>query len=81
MREIDHFYVLEQEEYEDGDLILREGSPTDWVYVILEGQVKVQKNIAGKVVTITSLGKNSFLGEMAFFERGKRGPTSPVFRV
>ncbi len=39
MVEIDSFLILAEEEYEDGDVILREGTSTDWIYIILEGRV------------------------------------------
>jgi len=69
MIEIDPFFILEEEEYENEDLIFREGSPTDWVYFILEGDVKIQKNTSKGPLTITTLTEGNFLGEMAFFEK------------
>jgi CRP-like cAMP-binding protein len=59
MVEIDPFLILEEEEYEDGDVILREGTSTDWIYIILEGRVRIQKSTPRVV------------GEMAFLEKGK----------
>ena len=41
MVEIDPFLILEEEEYEDGDVILKEGTSTDWIYIILEGRVRI----------------------------------------
>ncbi len=71
MVEIDPFLILEEEEYQDGDVILREGTSTDWIYIILEGQVRIQKSTPKGVVSITTLGEERVVGEMAFLEKGK----------
>ena len=71
MIDIDPFMILEEEEYQDGDVILREGTSTDWIYIILEGQVRIQKNTPRGPVAITSIGEGHMVGEMAFLEKGK----------
>ena len=71
MVEIDPFLILEEEEYKDGDIILREGTSTDWIYIVLEGQVRIQKSTPKGVVSITTLGEECVVGEMAFLEKGK----------
>mgnify|MGYP000349669956 FL=1 len=71
MVEIDPFLILEEEEYKDGDVILREGTSTDWIYIVLEGQVRIQKNTPKGAVSITTLGEERVVGEMAFLEKGK----------
>ena len=71
MAEIDPFMILEEEEHEDGDVILREGTSTDWIYIILEGRVRVQKTTPRGAVAITTLEEGHFVGEMAFLEKGK----------
>ena len=71
MIDIDPFMILEEEEYQDGDVILREGTSTDWIYIILEGQVRIQKNTPKGPVAITTIGEGQMVGEMAFLEKGK----------
>ena len=71
MTELDPFMILEEEEYGDGDVILREGTSTDWIYIILEGRVRVQKTTPKGAVAITTLEEGHFVGEMAFLEKGK----------
>jgi CRP-like cAMP-binding protein len=71
MAEIDPFLVLEEEGHKDGDVILKEGASTDWIYIILEGRVRIQKNTPKGAVAITTLGAGRFVGEMAFLEKGK----------
>ena len=38
-----HAYVASEEFYPDGSVVIEEGTVGDWVYVILEGSVKVRK--------------------------------------
>ena len=71
MIDIDPFMILEEEEYQDGDVILREGTSLDWIYVILEGQVRIQKRTPKGPVAIATIGEGQMVGEMAFLERGK----------
>jgi CRP-like cAMP-binding protein len=71
MIDIDPFMILEEEEYQDGDVILREGTSTDWIYIILEGQVRIQKKTPKGAVAITTIGEGQMVGEMAFLEKGK----------
>ena len=71
MIDIDPFMILEEEEYQDGNVILREGTSTDWIYIVLEGQVRIQKSTPKGPVAITTIGEGQMVGEMAFLERGK----------
>jgi CRP/FNR family cyclic AMP-dependent transcriptional regulator len=71
MINIDPFMILEEEEYQDGDVILREGTSLDWIYIILEGQVRIQKRTPKGPVAIATIGEGQMVGEMAFLERGK----------
>ena len=79
MSEIDPFLVLEIEEYEDGEVIFGERSHGDWLYLIINGQVRIQKSIPSGIVVISTLGKGNCLGEMEFLDRTRvRRSTSAV---
>ena len=62
------FSLASEEIYEDGKVIFKEGSPGDWIYVILSGSVKITKMGKDKQFTLVVLepgevfGANSFLG-------------------
>jgi len=71
MIDIDPFMLLEEEEYQDGYVILREGTSTDWIYIVLQGQVRIQKKTPKGTVAIATIGEGQIVGEMAFLERGK----------
>lgn len=59
-------YVASEKTYSDGEKIIREGRKNDWVYVILEGRVKIQKKTPRGLVTLGTLKKGAVLGEMAY---------------
>jgi len=58
-------YVANEETYESGEIIIEEGATHNWVYIVLEGQVKVTKRTDAGVVTIYKLKKGAIFGEMA----------------
>ena len=63
-----YIYVLNEEDYPANAVIVREGSKGDWIYVILEGNVKVKKNTKKGMVTIGTLKQGDIIGEMALFD-------------
>ncbi len=62
-------------EYQDGDIIVREGETGDCMFEIQEGRVEVIGQKQGKDVRLAVLGKGDFFGEMAIFEREVRSAT------
>jgi CRP-like cAMP-binding protein len=64
-------YVASEETYFDKETIIQEESKNNWVYVILEGRVKIQKKSPRGLVTLGTLKKGAVLGEMAFLTAGK----------
>jgi len=64
---IDYVFVIDEEEYHEGDQIVKEGGHGKWVWVIMEGTVNVTKEISGKPVTIARLGEGSFIGTFTSF--------------
>jgi CRP-like cAMP-binding protein len=54
-----------------GDIV-REGSPGDAMYLLLEGEVRVRLMIAGKETILTTLAAGEFFGEVALFDHGAR---------
>ncbi|MBN1101910.1 MAG: TIGR02266 family protein [Deltaproteobacteria bacterium] len=58
--------VASEETYSDGQLIFREGSPGDWVYIILSGSVEITKSVEGREVVIEVLKEGEVFGELGF---------------
>ena len=63
-------YMVSEERFSDKAVILKEGSSGDWVYIILEGRVKIKKQTARGLLTIDTLSEGDFLGEMAMLKQG-----------
>ena len=59
---VDYSYVLNEEEYRDGGIIVREGGHGKWIWVILKGSVHVTRETSNGPMTIAHLGEGCFLG-------------------
>lgn len=62
-------------DYEDGEVIVRQGDVGDSMFVIQEGQVEVLNESDGREVRLRIAGEGEFMGEMAIFERVNRSAT------
>jgi hypothetical protein len=52
--------------------IVKQGSPGDGMYLVLEGEVRVRMMIGGKESVLATLGAGEFFGEVALFDHGPR---------
>ncbi|UCD33555.1 MAG: cyclic nucleotide-binding domain-containing protein [Desulfobacterales bacterium] len=64
-------YVVSEENFPDKAFVFKEGGSGDWIYVILEGRVKIKKQTSKGLLTIEALGEGDFIGEIALFKEGK----------
>ncbi|MFA9435393.1 MAG: Crp/Fnr family transcriptional regulator, partial [Deltaproteobacteria bacterium] len=78
---IDLLYIRDEETHPDGTVIFEEGGFSDWVYVIMEGEVKVSKNTPKGKVTVAKLGEGDFIGELEFLDLGKEARSATVVAV
>jgi CRP-like cAMP-binding protein len=62
-------------EYENGEIIVRQGDAGDSMFVIQEGQVEVLTEKDGQETRLRIAGEGEFMGEMAIFERIDRSAT------
>jgi CRP-like cAMP-binding protein len=62
-------YMVSEERFSDKGVIIKEGSIGDWVYVILEGRVKIKKQTSIGLLTVATLSEGDFLGEMAMLKQ------------
>jgi CRP/FNR family transcriptional regulator len=68
--------IASQETYQDGEIIIEEGTLGDWVYMIQSGKVEISKMIGGKRVLLTTLGPGEFFGELGFLGDNTRTATA-----
>jgi hypothetical protein len=59
---IDYLYILEEEEFYDGKTIVKEGTHGKWIWVLLEGTVKITKETQRGPLTILKLGEGCYIG-------------------
>jgi CRP-like cAMP-binding protein len=69
-------YIVSEESFSDKAVIIKEGSIGDWVYVILEGRVKIKKQTSRGLLTIDTLSEGNFVGEMAMLKQGNSTRTA-----
>jgi CRP-like cAMP-binding protein len=66
-----HGYIAGEEHHQDKDIIIREGSKGYWIYMILEGKVKVKKKTPRGLATIHTLSEGDIIGEMILWPAGE----------
>lgn len=64
---VDYMYVIDEEDFRDGDRIVAEGSHGNWIWVVLEGTVKVTKETSSGPITMARLGEGCFIGTLSAF--------------
>ncbi len=69
------FYIASEEDYQDGEIIIEEGTSGDWVYVVQSGKVEISKKIGGKKLVVSMLGPGEVFGELGFLGGGTRTAT------
>ncbi len=65
--------LLQEESYEFGDLLVRQGEPADSFYVLVSGRARVVKaDQAGNEIVLATLKPGDSFGESALTEGGTR---------
>lgn len=77
-RIMNHFIynIANEEIFGEGQIIFREGSSGDWIYVVIDGCVEMSKEIQGKKHIIGILRSGDLLGELEFFGKFRRTVTA-----
>jgi len=69
------FTLASEETYSDGQIIIKENSSGDWVYVVLSGSVEISKMIGDKKFVLEVLKEGETFGELSFIGGIKRSAT------
>jgi CRP/FNR family transcriptional regulator, cyclic AMP receptor protein len=65
--------VVSRKSYARGSLILGAGDPTDSLYILISGRIKVfMSDLEGKEVILAILGPNEYVGEMGLIDNSPR---------
>jgi uncharacterized protein (TIGR02266 family) len=74
---ISSFHSLATEEsFKDGQVIFKEGSAGDWIFIILSGSVEISKTVGGQKRIIEILSTGEIFGELGFIGGVKRTATA-----
>lgn len=68
--------IVKVEKYTKGDVIFKEGSYGQVVYLIIKGKVEIAKILDGKKVVIETIGPGDLFGEMSFVDSEPRSATA-----
>lgn len=64
---VDYMYVVDEEDFFDGEHIVEEGKHGSWIWVILEGVVDIVKETEAGAIPIIRVGDGAFVGSMTSF--------------
>ncbi|KAF0185184.1 MAG: cyclic nucleotide-binding protein [Nitrospirae bacterium] len=64
--------IVDKLKFSAGDLVVKEGSFGDSIYLILSGTVEISKNVKGKKAVIAILEKGAIIGELSFIDKKPR---------
>jgi CRP/FNR family cyclic AMP-dependent transcriptional regulator len=70
------FTFASEETYDDGYVIIKDGTSGDWLYVVLSGAVEISKMIEGRKYVIDVLKPGEIIGEVGFLGGKKRTATA-----
>ena len=65
----------EEMRYAAGDVLIAEGSPPLGLFLIMDGAVRVTKNVAGHSVLVDELGNGEMVGEVSLVLRSETSAT------
>jgi CRP-like cAMP-binding protein len=71
-------YLVEELDYPDKKVIIEEGSIGDWVYVVLQGRVKIKKKTPKGLLTIGTLEEGAIFGEVPLFLKREKIRTDTI---
>ena len=70
------FQIVKYETYKDQQIIFKEGTFGDWMYVIEEGAVEISRFVDGKKIVIATLKAGEIIGEVAYISKEGRSATA-----
>jgi CRP-like cAMP-binding protein len=69
-------YTAELVRFESGEVIVRQGDPSDAVYILAEGEAEVLlTDDEGQDMSLGTMGKNTLFGEIGVLCKGRRTTT------
>ncbi|MGV8056828.1 MAG: cyclic nucleotide-binding domain-containing protein [Smithellaceae bacterium] len=70
------FQIAAYEKYGDGQVIFKEGTHGDWLYIVEEGAVEISRIVNNNKVLITTFKEGEIFGEVAYIAKVERSATA-----
>jgi CRP-like cAMP-binding protein len=71
-------YILREEIFEPDSIILQERRRGDWIFILLEGRLKVKKHTGKGMITVDTLREGAIVGEMVMLKNSTGLRTASV---
>ena len=78
---VDYTYVVQEEMFPDGTTIVRQGAHGNWMWVILDGNVRIIRETPHGPVTLAVLGEGCFIGTLISLLHGENTRSATVTAV
>lgn len=75
---IDFSGIVDEEFFEPGELIVKEGGYGSWIWVVLDGKVLVEKNCGQVSIPVLKMGEGCFIGNINSFANSNRPRSSTI---
>ncbi|QQS37836.1 MAG: cyclic nucleotide-binding domain-containing protein [Ignavibacteriales bacterium] len=62
--------------YLAGEYVFYQGDPGIGLYIVIEGEVIIQRNVESKLISLATFSKNDFFGELALIDGEKRSASA-----
>ena len=59
---VDYSHILQEEDYHDGESIVKQGGHGKWIWVILEGTVTISRKTPSGPLSVARIGEGCFVG-------------------
>ena len=70
------YSISHEESYTNGQVVFKEDSPGEWLYIVLTGSVETSRSVDGRKINIERLQPGDLFGEMEFIGKMKRTVTA-----
>lgn len=70
------FQIAAYEKYSDGQVIFKEGTHGDWLYIVEDGIVEISRVVDGNKILIATFKEGDIFGEVAYIAKVERSATA-----
>ena len=75
----DYMYLADEESFRAGDRIIEQGRHGNWLWVVLEGVVKISRSTPSGDVVVSRVGSGAFVGSLSSLTRPDHARAASVY--